>query len=54
MLFRSSNLTKGFVNKFDLKYQLITVIKKDEKPNVKEDNKKPKETLEEFTKDFKI
>lgn len=49
-----SNLTKGFVNKFDLKYQLITVIKKDEKPNVKEDNKKPKETLEEFTKDFKI
>lgn len=49
-----SNLTKGFVNKFDLKYQLITVIKKDEKPNVKEDNKKSKETLEEFTKDFKI
>ncbi len=49
-----SNLTKGFVNKFDLKYQLITVIKKDEKPNVKVDNKKPKETLEEFTKDFKI
>ena len=49
-----SNLTKGFVNKFDLKYQLITVIKKDEKPNVKEDVKKPKETLEEFTKDFKI
>jgi len=50
-----SSITKGHVDKYDLKYNIITSIKKEEKKDVKEEIKKDKQvSFEDFTKDFKL
>ena len=51
-----SNIGKGHIDKFDLKYNIITLIKKDEaKDEKKEVKEKEKQvSFEDFAKDFKL
>lgn len=49
-----SSITKSHVDKYDLKYEIVTIIKKDESPKEVVSTKEKQISLEEFTKDFKI
>ena len=51
-----SSIGKGHIDKFDLKYNIITSIKKDEVKDVKKEVKeKDKQvSFEDFAKDFKL
>jgi len=49
-----SSIGKGHIDKYDLKYNLITSIKKEEKKEVKEEIKEKQVSFEDFTKDFKL
>ncbi len=47
-----SNIGKGYINEFALKYEIQKIMKKEEKKVIEETPKK--ESLEDFTKDFKL
>jgi len=50
-----SSISKGHIDKIDIKYNIVTIIKKEEKKEKVEVKEKEKQvSFEDFTKDFKI
>ncbi len=49
-----SNLTKNYVDKFDIKYEEWNISNEEDNKKREEVKKEEKETLEDFTKDFKL
>jgi len=49
-----SNISKSHIDKIDLKYNIITIIKKDEKKDEVVKEKEKQVSFEDFAKDFKL